>query len=585
MPTNLYQFEQPRLPKKNSIERKLDWTKVEVLDVSCSLPSFPPKTLKQIVQLIDDNRADEISIFEWLDVIEDHTQWLSLQEVERYDACRAVWFQISLNNGLGDIVFFRLAQQLDDSRHRVVPFLIQTMTVARTAKNLKVQVVTKIDWLIALQEQDWAQLARYCFQCQLTPKAFLSRLHLPMSNQYQFTLLPHLVEVGYQDYMDQNQLETWLLACFDCIKVTKSKVDYFDALLQFSSNDIVPERVRVLLQQYCLPLGDDSYWYHLSDKSRERIRALFNLSQYYSLHTVSQFLYDPDNRESLVLEENEAKRIRSRSMFWSNYADQFLRVRVLLPALTMAVFAKKHKIRPDYISLLSETSDDSPCEVFIFEFEKIIIVEALRGSINEIRIFKNDEWYAKRLFDAPALSLNDIRGLAQMDVHDHVVGWQYFCEKLLRTKYNQSADKHLPYFRGLPPDRNSYSTTKGLPKPDEKLLSERAIQLEQWVEAFWYREFQTDKYGNQSGLKRKSNVYLNKALVEKQCGNEEQYELYIHKAANQGNAEAMWQLGMIKLRSRKGGANARKDGENWIRKAAREGHKEASDAALRYRLL
>lgn len=580
----MYQFLQPKMPERNSIQRKLDWTKVPIPDSGFMLPSFPPKSLREIVRLIDTKQSTDISIFEWLNAIENEEQWDALTQDERYDACRALWLQISLNTQLGDIVFFRLAQQLDDGQSRVVSDLVDTMSVARKAAHLNIEVVDKIDWLIAVQEKDWISIARFCFQKQIPLRLFLDKANLPISNQYQFAISPYLVEVAYQEYVNESELESWLLICFAAAKTTQTKIDYFESVLKLSVADHVPNQVQTLLKEHCLPFSDESYWYQLTEESRDRIKILFNLSSYYSLHGISRFLYDEENREALSIEEDDARRIRSRSLFWSNYAQQFLRIRVLLPAQTMTVYSTLHSKVPDYVCQLKETQMDAPCEVYVFEFSKIIVVEALRGSINEIRIFKNNDWHAQRLFDSPDVSLNDIRSLPQIDVHDHVIGWQYFCEKLLRTAYKQPADPNLPYFRGLPRESNSYSQTTGLPKPDAVLLSERAIQLEQWVEAFWQREFETDKYGNQSGLKRKSNVYLNKAMVEKQCGNEEQYEFFIHKAANQGNAEAMWQLGRLKLRSQKGGATSRTDGENWIRKAAKEGHREASEAVQRYKL-
>ncbi len=89
------------------------------------------------------------------------------------------------------------------------------------------------------------------------------------------------------------------------------------------------------------------------------------------------------------------------------------------------------------------------------------MVEFLRGASSETRIFNNNEWNARRLFEADGLSLDDIRAMSQLDVHDHVIFWQYFCEKLLRTKFKVYPNTNIPYFKGLPPAVNSYSEARG----------------------------------------------------------------------------------------------------------------------------
>ena len=70
--------------------------------------------------------------------------------------------------------------------------------------------------------------------------------------------------------------------------------------------------------------------------------------------------------------------------------------------------------------------------------------------------------------------------------------------------------------------------------------------------------------------------------MAKQLGNQDDYELFIKKAANQGSAEAMWQLGRTMLLGSKSDANTRCFGQQWIGKAAAKGHKEAKEKADRF---
>ncbi|GAL03982.1 hypothetical protein JCM19237_2133 [Photobacterium aphoticum] len=95
------------------------------------------------------------------------------------------------------------------------------------------------------------------------------------------------------------------------------------------------------------------------------------------------------------------------------------------------------------------------------------------------------------------------------------------------------------------------------------------------VEQFWDIEFKTGKYGELGDAQQQSNVYLAKALMAKQLGNHDEYEMFIRKAADQGNPEAMWQLGRTMLLGARSTAQMRKQGEEWVGKAASLAHQEA----------
>ncbi|MBE3868625.1 hypothetical protein HJ160_05895 [Vibrio parahaemolyticus] len=268
-------------------------------------------------------------------------------------------------------------------------------------------------------------------------------------------------------------------------------------------------------------------------------------------------------------------------MFWSNYSSRFNRIRALLPELTFDYLVNQGYEPSDQVERLSKESVYQ-CEVLIFELDKIIAVEFLRGDLSETRFFKNTEWHAKRLFESADLTIQAIREMTQLDVHDHLTSWQYFCEKLLRTKFKLLPNDDIPFFKGLPPAVNCYNQTRGLPRPEQSYLDERARKLELWLERFWNTEFSTSKYGEQSGLEQKSNVYLSKAHIAKQLGNNEQHELYIKKSANQGNPEAMNQLGQILLKASDVGL--RRHGERWLAKAAVQGHVNAQTLVKKFNI-
>ncbi|GAL03981.1 hypothetical protein JCM19237_2132 [Photobacterium aphoticum] len=203
----------------------------------------------------------------------------------------------------------------------------------------------------------------------------------------------------------------------------------------------------------------------------------YGLSNFYELHGISRLLSHDDTESALGFDEQKRRQIHSRTMFWSNYTKHFQRIRALLPEASFHYIAQFNNGLPPFVDKLSSSgSQDS--EVYIFEFSKLIVVEFLRGGLSETRFLNATDWNLKRLFDSRELSIDDIRSLSQQEVHDHLVGWQYFCEKLLRTKFKLTPTTDKPYFKGLPPSVNSYSETKGLLiAPDLKMMSERKALL------------------------------------------------------------------------------------------------------------
>jgi TPR repeat protein len=571
-----FTFNQPKLPGMNNIDRMPfdDFFHIDGIDTL--LPSFPPKSIQEIIRLVDADKSDEISILEWLDVIENAAQWKQLNTDEAYDACRAIWTAIGINSLLADIAFFKVGLALDGKKSSIHKDLLSSMHIAR-------KVVTnyenkeKLDWLISLQSKDWDELALSCIQSFMTPLQRISILKLPKANEY-YQMLPDKLISAVSDPLDHKS-DTWLDRCFYSFKTTQERLMFCEEAI--NSYDDYGFELKKIIIEYCMPDVDDSFWYDLNENSKLTLKKKFNISNYYELKNISRLICSIDGVEALQLEEHEVRQIHSRTMFWSNYSSRFNRIRCLLPSLTYNFISKTTKKLSSQIEAFSEEKE-SNYEVYIFELEKIIVVEFLRGGLNETRFFKNNEWNAKRLFESEDLTVDAIREISQLDVHDHVSSWQYFCEKLLRTKLKVVPDDNLPYFRGLPPSVNQYNSKTGLIKPDFSYLDERSRKLAPWVERFWQDEFKTAKYGNQSDLQKKSNVYLTKAYTARQLGNEDEYQLYLKKSAEQGNSEAMWQLGRSLLLGRGNSPKSRIDGETWIAKAAGKNHLEAVEAAKKY---
>ncbi|ENC6709691.1 hypothetical protein ABKY54_004300 [Vibrio harveyi] len=547
------------------------------------LPSFPPKTLLQIVNLVDAGRADEISIFEWLEVTENTDQWTELTDDQTLDACRAIWMAICCTPVLGDIAFFKVALAIDGKPSSIVPQLLETMSIVRTVNGLDELCSEKIDWLLSLQAQQYRELANVCWNANLTPYYKTKWLRLPLANTYLTQIQQEVCSVIDPQSYDEES-DNWLYECFLSLQTTKDRIAFCEHFILRFSKSAYSYLCGKMIEERCLPFNEDCYWYLLRESAKEKLKNQFGLSNYYELHGISRLLSQDNTEDALGFDEQKRRQIHSRTMFWSNYTKHFKRIRALLPESSFHYIAQFNNGLPPFVDILAP-SESQDSEVYIFELSKLIVVEFLRGGLSETRFFNATDWNLKRLFDSRELSIDDIRSLSQQEVHDHLVGWQYFCEKLLRMKFKLTPTTGKPYFKGLPPSVNSYSEAKGLLlAPDSKMMTERKALLAPWVEQFWNVEFKTGKYGEFGDTQKQSGVYLAKALMAKQLGNHDEYEMFIRQAADNGNPEAMWQLGRTLLLGSRSTPAMRKQGEEWIGKAASFAHHEATETATRFRI-
>lgn len=583
MKNSVISFAQPSLPSKVSIEKNSFDDFFDMGKGATVLPSFPPKTLLQIVNLVDAGRADEISIFEWLEVTENTDQWTELTDDQTLDACRAIWMAICCTPVLGDIAFFKVALAIDGKPSSIVPQLLETMSIVRTVNGLDELCSEKIDWLLSLQAQQYRELANVCWNANLTPYYKTKWLRLPLANTYLTQIQQEVCSVIDPQSYDEES-DNWLYECFLSLQTTKDRIAFCEHFILRFSKSAYSYLCGKMIEERCLPFNEDCYWYLLRESAKEKLKNQFGLSNYYELHGISRLLSQDNTEDALGFDEQKRRQIHSRTMFWSNYTKHFKRIRALLPESSFHYIAQFNNGLPPFVDILAP-SESQDSEVYIFELSKLIVVEFLRGGLSETRFFNATDWNLKRLFDSRELSIDDIRSLSQQEVHDHLVGWQYFCEKLLRMKFKLTPTTGKPYFKGLPPSVNSYSEAKGLLlAPDSKMMTERKALLAPWVEQFWNVEFKTGKYGEFGDTQKQSGVYLAKALMAKQLGNHDEYEMFIRQAADNGNPEAMWQLGRTLLLGSRSTPAMRKQGEEWIGKAASFAHHEATETATRFRI-
>ncbi|GAL03980.1 hypothetical protein JCM19237_2131 [Photobacterium aphoticum] len=267
MKSNVISFAQPALPGKVSIEKISFDDFFDMGDGVTVLPSFPPKSLLQIVNLVDAGRADEISVFEWLDVTENIDQWTSLTDAQSLDACRAIWMAICCNRVLGDIAFFKAALAIDGKSSSIVPQLLETMAIVRTVRGLDALCREKIDWLLSLQAQQYYELAQTCWNAQLTPYYKTKRLRLPLANNYLSQIQQQVCAViDPNTYSEES--DNWLYQCFLSLQTTKDKLRFCESFISHFSRSAYAYRCGQLIEDHCLPFNDNSYWYVLSEAAK-----------------------------------------------------------------------------------------------------------------------------------------------------------------------------------------------------------------------------------------------------------------------------------------------------------------------------
>ncbi|MGF1746212.1 EH signature domain-containing protein [Vibrio minamisatsumaniensis] len=582
MTSSGFSFSQPELPKRISL---LDQPQslVEQRLVDMPLPSFPAKGLLEIVELVQQERYQDIHIFEWLDILQDESQWVELDQATLSNVLPSVWKGITASQKLSEIIFFKIALALDGKKSEIVPGIINSLEVVKNhTQMLSRHDAIKARWLLALQNSDLATLARYCYESGCTAEDMLTNYQLPLSNGYSYHISEFLF--GCLDVANLNkQDDQWLASYFYSYKVSAHRMDFCRSLILEVGHYNYGESCHQIIEAHCLPFSKNSYWNKLPHDAKVILKQKYDLTCYYDLHTISSILYSNETSEALGLTEYELVQIKDRSLFWSNYSSRFSRVRVLLPVQTHDYLAHNDVELPDFIHRFSEEKQ-SNVETYVFELDGVIAVEFLRGETTDTRFFKKTSINVQQLFDSTSISVDAIRAMSQLEVHDHLDYWQHFCEKLLREKLSVLPNSGTTQFRGLAVDLGRYWDDFGLAKLTSDMLSIRKKAMQAWIEKFWEAEYATGKFGEIRGLAKRSQVYHMQALEAEQLGHKEDYEHLIRKAANQGNPDAMYRTGISVLKTSRSDRKLKQSGEDWIVKAANLGHIAAREFVKKFRL-
>ena len=239
-----------------------------------------------------------------------------------------------------------------------------------------------------------------------------------------------------------------------------------------------PQLVEWLRENY----RNGDKWNRLSNEAKEKLREWIGAVNYADFqHLVGLILPN-------LSAPKQIKQLKARQSFWANYSNSLQQLRILLTQNSLNLI--EDQLRGDFDVLEYDGSDTT--EVCIFDFGECLIVEFFRGKGSETRFFPNNDRNKQKLFGNSRLSVKRIRALGG-EAHDHVVCWQWDCEKWLRRE-NILANKGTQYFIGLPQKYGNFESNTGLPTPSPDKLKERKYQLNDWRNTISRLEEEANRY-------------------------------------------------------------------------------------------
>ncbi|QDZ41000.1 hypothetical protein FRE64_14255 [Euhalothece natronophila Z-M001] len=429
-----------------------------------------PRSLDEIMQDLEQGKADNISLLEWVYCIHQKASWDSYTSREKQLATsRLIWQCAIDNDGIKRRLCWRLAYYYDGYLNQIAPSFVETFS---TLSEILQDDLT-INILIILKQRDpLLFLVTLAKEEALTPKELFATAQLPTQLSVVEDSLEYVVTAFFQELEAGGE---WLVNCFQEMK-TAQQVSNVETLLKNVSPDSgnqFPNLVEWLQNNYSSRIAD-SKWQWLSSEGKKALRKWFGAANYQDFQTIVDLIL-----KRLNLPHWEANQLDSRKYFWEQYSDQFERIRILLPQSSVNVVENQD------IDILQEDGSEKT-EVCIFDFGDWFVVEFFRGTGSETRLFNRHQYpnIEQELFASSQLSIKRLRFLGG-EVHDHKYLWQFFCERWLWQRNILPNDGTTHFKRRNPNNPNKpfldrYDPNKGLPVPNAEKQEKREKNLVRW---------------------------------------------------------------------------------------------------------
>ncbi len=250
------------------------------------------------------------------------------------------------------------------------------------------------------------------FKRNVVPWHYLINIRLPSNEDTILSLLaalPKLIHPKDQPNINMKNLIDWIQLCLEDthneqyeqfrLNVAKALLDHLPTNLDMHK-DI--QGIVKWFHQYFNRFKENSLWHRLSTDQQKRLLKWFGELSYGDFKKLITKI-----TSKLPLQYREMNQLEKRSVFWSNYTNSFVNLKILLPSQTVNILGEKEleSFNLGEIEILRDSSSafvkklDS-AEICIFETKTFIILELFRGQIGT-KIYPNDPYYYQLLFNHP----------------------------------------------------------------------------------------------------------------------------------------------------------------------------------------
>jgi len=460
---------------------------------------FPAKSIDMILSLLEKGLIEDISVIDWLTLIDEKNTWDKDKDDETVAYSCALIYQTALkDNSILQLLLTRAATSLDDPKNHVFPnSLFQHLDQLDGFLSGYWKVMYRV--VSAAWDGEFKEIAEAAAENWLLTQELFNELNLPTCTSLKDKTDEHIPAVLAECKPDN--LVGWLSKLTSMTEVYMEFV-VIQGLLRNRGVSILSKQPMLLkwLHERCGPTAETGYWSRLESEERRILSNLMGLANYGQIEKLSALLRTPAIFAELNLQEWDERHIRGRSNFWHNYSGRMLSVRILVPESTMQVL-KRHEsefsLDLDRIDLLLPSQlppDDQETEVIVMEFEKLLIIDALRGGHNVIRVYQHT-YHLQEKFLKGRFSYKDVLATPMHSYFDHVSHWQGAAESWLRKTLKIKPNDDTRHFFGLSKEKGKYDPVLGLPLPTGDQSQKRAADLEKWARQI---EFEEQRYRRSS---------------------------------------------------------------------------------------
>jgi len=522
--------------------------------------NYPPKSTREVFDLVVAGQTREINLVEWHFFLGDRKLW-SDDSIKGYgdDLIVSVFSEVEINAPLRSMVLLKAALTLEKSE-QVLPRLLSANLhiLVDSLDGLDKNRFELINHAIAGNEK--ALLT--CFVSrQWSPSHLLRDFGWP-----NFTSLRELLDdvlikcIDDIEWVDNEHLINQCLTTLTGNNIVKLLDHYLPSL----TSDLIKKEQRSWLLDRASPNAENGFWERLNSTSKKSLAKLLNLNLFNIYYKcLLDLLRDQPQLLAMDSDDGAETRVRSRLKFWSNYSEEMISCRLLVPKTTENALCLNPRA-PRIYEVMDESDANACSEILVMQFESRIIVEQLRPSWSPVRIYHNSPVASGLLINTKTISEKDVLMAFQDAIHDHHYLWQWHLERVLRKEHEIRPNTGLTKFAGMSSQFNSYSDSDGLKTPEIKILRKRADRLEDWENHFYRNEDRLGKYKDVQQLDEL--IKSQRFLTFKNCGSERLYADQLRLEAGKGDKRAIEKLAHFLITKTKGTKEEREEGALWLEK-------------------